>query len=127
MKILLALDGDRVAAHFGHAPAFMVAEIEAGEVKSKELLPNPGHRPGFLPAHFSRLGISCVIAGGMGPRAQELFQAHGITPIVGVQGAVDEVLKAFVRGELVSGPSMCEHGQGDSHHGCGGHCGGHSS
>ncbi|RDV84090.1 NifB/NifX family molybdenum-iron cluster-binding protein [Ammonifex thiophilus] len=127
MKVLLAVEGDRVAAHFGHAPSFLIAEIEDGKVKRTEFVPNPGHKPGFLPAYFSQMGITHVIAGGMGPRAQELFQAHGITTILGVQGAVEEVIQAFCDNRLVPGPSLCDHGQKGTHGGCGGRCGGHSS
>lgn len=48
-------------------------------------------------------------AGGMGPRAQELFERRGIQTVIGAQGPVDEVARAFVAGELQVGESTCAH------------------
>lgn len=126
VKVAVATDGQYVAAHFGHCPAYTLAEVEGGQVKRVETIPNPGHRPGFLPAYLGGLGVTHVIAGGMGPRAQELFAARGITTIIGVQGTINEVLDAFTAGRLVPGPSLCDHGA-EGHGSCqgGGRCGGH--
>ncbi len=65
---------------------YTLVELEDNRVIKKELIENPGHRPGFLPGFLARHGISCIIAGGMGLRAQELFAEQGIEPIVGVTG-----------------------------------------
>ena len=52
-----------------------------------------------------------MIAGGMGPRAQDLFAELGIEPIVGVSGNVDEVIRDFLQGKLSRGESTCDQGQ----------------
>ncbi|MEW5763078.1 MAG: NifB/NifX family molybdenum-iron cluster-binding protein [Bacillota bacterium] len=127
MKLALATDGYYVAAHFGHCPAYTLAEVEDGRVKSMVTVPNPGHRPGFLPNYLGDLGVTHIIAGGMGPRAQELFRARGIETVVGVQGTLHEVVEAFLAGRLVPGPSLCDHGtEGRGSCQGGGHCGGHN-
>jgi len=126
LKLALATDGNQVAAHFGHCPEYTLVEVENGEVKTQLTIPNPGHQPGFLPAYLSELKVTHVIAGGMGARAQELFAARGISTIVGAQGPVSEVIRDFLTGRLVAGPSLCSHGSGEHGHGggCGGGCGG---
>lgn len=106
VKVALATDGQYVAAHFGDCPAYTLAEVKDGQVKSVETIPNPGHRPGFLPTYLSELGVTHVIAGGMGPRAQELFAGRGITTIIGVQGTINEVLDAFTAGRLRPGEAL---------------------
>ncbi|MBE0466044.1 MAG: NifB/NifX family molybdenum-iron cluster-binding protein [Candidatus Desulforudis sp.] len=123
MKLALATDGDQVAAHFGHCPEYTLADVEDGQVKNQVTLPNPGHQPGFLPMYLGEMKVTHVIAGGMGPKAQELFAARGITAIVGAQGPVKEVISAFISGKLVAGPSLCSHGSGGHDHGHGGNCG----
>jgi len=55
-----------------------------GKVKSNLAIPNPGHQPGFLPVYLGDMGVTCIIAGGMGPRAQTLFEERGIRAVVGV-------------------------------------------
>jgi predicted Fe-Mo cluster-binding NifX family protein len=124
MKIAVATDGNEVSAHFGHCPEFTIAEIRDGKLFSKEVVASPGHVPGFLPKHMAALGVECVIAGGMGPRAQELLAEAGIKTIVGVSGPVSRVIDDFVAGCLIGGESSCDHHKDGhiSHEGCGHGC-----
>lgn len=129
MKIAVATDGPVVAAHFGRCPEYTIFTVEDGKVVSKSVTTNPGHEPGLLPQYLGRMGVSCIIAGGMGPRAQGLFAERGIETIVGASGPVTEVIDLYLAGRLESGESLCEHG--DSRHECGhehhheNHCGHH--
>jgi predicted Fe-Mo cluster-binding NifX family protein len=108
-KVAISTDGDQVAAHFGRCQAYTVVEIAEGAVRAQELLPNPGHEPGFLPGYLAERGVTCIVAGGMGPRAQMLFDQHNIETVVGVTGGIEETVQALLRGELVSGESTCHH------------------
>ena len=108
-KVAISTDGDQVAAHFGRCQVYTIVEIADGTVCSRELLANPGHEPGFLPGYLAERGVTCIVAGGMGPRAQMLFDQHGIETIVGIVGDVDEAIQALLRGELESGQSTCDH------------------
>jgi len=108
-KVAISTDGDSVAAHFGRCQAYTIVEIADGAIQNRELTPNPGHEPGFLPGYLAQQGVTCIVAGGMGPRAQMLFDQQGIETIVGISGSVEEALQALLRGELRSGESLCEH------------------
>ncbi|NLA05502.1 MAG: dinitrogenase iron-molybdenum cofactor [Firmicutes bacterium] len=121
MKIAIATDQNNVAQHFGRCPAYTLVEIEEGRVTGKEVIENPGHQPGFLPGFLARHGVSCIIAGGMGWRAQELFSAQNIESVVGVTGPVDRVIEDYLSGDLQPGESLCTHQEGGQHHG-GAHC-----
>jgi predicted Fe-Mo cluster-binding NifX family protein len=119
MKIAISTDGGYVSAHFGRCPTYTLVEIQDGKVIKREEVPNPGHQPGFLPAYLSQMGVSAIIAGGMGPRAQGLFAEKKIQTVLGVQGRVDEVIERFLRGELETGQDLCDHGhlhEGSCHH-----------
>lgn len=119
MKIALATQDGYVAEHFGHCPEYTLVSIDDNQVKDKIIVPNPGHRPGFLPEYLSKLGVSAIIAGGMGPKAQELFSQKNIQTIIGVTGQIDRVVKDYLAGTLQQGESRCNHGQ-FHHEGC--HC-----
>ena len=67
---------------------------------------------GFLPKFLKEKGVSSVIAGGAGFRAQELFEQFGIKLITGIQGNVDDVIKEYVRGAIKQGEDMCSPGKG---------------
>ncbi|MDI7247240.1 MAG: NifB/NifX family molybdenum-iron cluster-binding protein [Bacillota bacterium] len=111
MKIAVATDGPMVAAHFGRCPEYTIVTVDDGKVTNKVVIPNPGHEPGFLPEYLSKLGVSCIIAGGMGPRAQGLFAEKNIQTVTGVSGPVSEVVNSYLAGSLEAGESLCEHGE----------------
>lgn len=108
-KIAIASDGPVVAQHFGRCPSYTLVEVDNGRPVNKSVIPNPGHQPGFLPRYLKDKGVSCVIAGGMGPRAQSLFEEQGISTIVGVTGPIEEVIESYFSGNLSGGESLCEH------------------
>lgn len=108
-KVAISTDGDSVAAHFGRCQAYAIVEIRGGVIQNRELIPNPGHKPGFLPGYLAQRAVTCIVAGGMGPRARRLFNQHGIETIVGISGNIEDTLQALLRGELESGESLCEH------------------
>ncbi len=122
MKIAISTDQGYVSAHFGRCQSYTIVEIKEGQVLSREEIPNPGHQPGFLPQYLSEKGVNCIIAGGMGPRAQDLFVQKNIEAIIGVQGEVDEVIEKFAKQELEAGDDLCGHKHGleehltDEHH-----------
>ena len=112
MKIAISTDSGMLSAHFGRCPEFTIIEIEDGKLKGREGIPNPGHHPGFLPQFLHDNGVTCIIAGGMGFRAQGLFAEKGIETIVGVSGSVDEVIEKILAGTLKGGESLCKPGAG---------------
>jgi predicted Fe-Mo cluster-binding NifX family protein len=112
MKYAISTEGNYVAAHFGRCPEFTIVDIENGEMKSREKVANPGHHPGFLPQFLSERGVSCIVAGGMGRRAQDLFLEKGIEMVVGVEGDVEDTIGRLKAGTLASGPSLCKPGSG---------------
>jgi predicted Fe-Mo cluster-binding NifX family protein len=114
MKIAIATENGRVSAHFGRCPSYTVVDIEQGAVVTRAEIPNPGHRPGFLPEFLSGKGVNAVIAGGMGPRAQALFEEKNITTFIGVQGPIEEVIGKLLENSLESGEDLCDHGPGEA-------------
>jgi len=114
MKIAVSTDQGQVSAHFGRCPSYTIFEIENGEIKSQDEIPNPGHQPGFLPRFLAEKGVDVILCGGMGPRAQALFAQNKIETISGIQGAVGDVVHQYLKGALEAGEDMCGHHHGDS-------------
>jgi predicted Fe-Mo cluster-binding NifX family protein len=112
MKIAISTDGEYVSPHFGRCPYFTIVEIKEGKVASKEIVKNPGHQPAFLPQFLSEREVSCIIAGGMGRRAEALFLEKGIETIVGISGSIEEVIDKLIKGTLKGGESLCQPGSG---------------
>lgn len=112
MRIAISTDGDNVSEHFGRCPSFTIVDIEGREVTNKKNISNPGHHPGFLPQFLQGEGVNCIIAGGMGARAEQLFAEQRIERIVGISGSVDEVISELINGTLEGGESLCKPGAG---------------
>ncbi len=120
MKVAIATDNGFVAQHFGKCSGFLIVDIENGNIVKKVFVENLGHKahqPGAVPRFLRSQNVDCVIAGGMGTNAMMNLQSSGIKVIVGVAGAVDEVLNKFVVGSLSPGESLCEH-KGHRRHRC---------
>jgi predicted Fe-Mo cluster-binding NifX family protein len=97
-------EGHQIADHFGRAPYFAVFELnEEGSVVHREIHPNTGeHSGGRGHAHDNVLKHSpnVIIVQGMGPRGIMGFQGNNIAVLKANSPVVDDLLKAFVQGEL---------------------------
>lgn len=107
MKIVVACNGEKVAEHFGHCGQFLVYNIVNGSVESREVLPYPGHKPGFLPKFLKEHGANVIISGGMGGSAVDLFNESGIEVIMGNLGDSCDVVAEYLKGNLKSVGSVC--------------------
>ncbi len=119
MKIATACMGKTMSQHFGHCENFILFETEDGKILSEQSIPNPGHRPGFLPNFLGDKGVEVMIVGGIGGGAIEIFNERGIDVIIGAQGDARAAVEAYLNGTLESTGAEChEHQHADS---CGGH------
>jgi predicted Fe-Mo cluster-binding NifX family protein len=112
MKAAISTDAGVVSQHFGRCPTFTIVEIRDGEVIERQEINNPGHQPGLIPQFLNERGVECIVAGGMGRRAMDLFEGFGIRTIVGITENVDETIEKLSRGELKSLESICQPGSG---------------
>ena len=100
MKIAVAAMGTQVAGHFGHCENFIFFDTADGKIVAVNSVPNPGHRPGFLPNFLADNGAQVIISGGMGGGAVDIFNERGVEVIVGVQGEAQTAVETYLRGEL---------------------------
>ena len=109
-----------VSQHFGRCPYYVVVETEGDKCVNARVASNPhfgNHMPGQMPKFINELGADVILAGGMGPRAVQLFGEFGIEVATGGVGRVARVLNAYLKGDL-SGTVPCNHDHPNS---CGGH------
>ncbi|HOQ05065.1 MAG TPA: iron-sulfur cluster carrier protein MrpORP [Anaerohalosphaeraceae bacterium] len=112
MKIAVPLHEGRLSAHFGHCSQFAVVEVDPQRktILHIQLHTPPAHEPGVLPQWLSHLQVGTVIAGGMGQRAQSLFQEKNIRVLVGAPcGTPEELVQSYLDGSLKLGQNVCEH------------------
>ena len=104
------LDG-QMSQHFGRCPYYLIVDVEGDEIKRTDSVNNPyynNHVPGMVPQFINEQAVNVMIAGGMGPRAIDMFTNLGIEVVTGAIGNAGNVLQAYLRGEI-SGVEPCEH------------------
>ena len=122
MRLAIAVENGFVSEHFGRCPQFLIVDLDENKnIVKEELVENPGatnHQPGLVPRFLQSIGVDCIIAGGMGPKAVMMFESMGIQVVLGVTGKVKDVLNAFIAGTLRGGESLCDrpHEHGCEHH-----------
>jgi len=100
----------KLCSHFGHCDQFALIETESGEIKGKTMHTPPPHEPGVLPKWLHEMGAHIIIAGGMGSRAQGLFNENGIKVITGAPVDTPESLvRQYLSDSLVTGSNVCDH------------------
>lgn len=112
MRYAIPISGGMVSAHFGHCEQFALIDVDEGSkrILRKELVPSPGHEPGFLPQWLAEEGVSVVLAGGMGSRAQGLFAQNNIDVVVGVlESDPEKAILSYLTGNLSTGDNICDH------------------
>jgi len=110
MKYAVPVENGALCPHFGHCQQFAILTVEGRTIVLEEHVTPPPHEPGVLPEWLASMGVSVVIAGGMGSRAQELFRARNIEVITGApQGSPEELVAQYLAGTMKTGQNVCDH------------------
>ena len=112
MKYAVPVSGGIMCAHFGHCEQFALIDVdeEKKEILKKEMVNAPEHQPGLLPPWLAEQGVNCVIAGGMGMNAQNLFANNGVKVIIGaMESDPEKAVLNHLNGNLATGSNICDH------------------
>ena len=112
MKKLFAVPtiNKKLCAHFGHCEQFAVIESVDNKITNVEYLTPPVHQPGTYPRFLAEKGVSTIISGGMGVKAQDIFAQNKIEVFMGIQADTPEALvDQYNANQLESGDNLCDH------------------
>jgi predicted Fe-Mo cluster-binding NifX family protein len=120
-KVAVPSRGDLVDEHFGHCEAFTIFTIDDGKniVEQIRLTPPPacGCKSNLVTTLVD-MGVSVMIAGGMGEGAVCVLGEQGIKTVRGASGPVRQALMDWLDGQLSDSEEVCHaHGSGE----CGSH------
>jgi len=119
MKIAIPTYDGKLCPHFGHCEKFAFVEVDKANKKiiSSESVDAPEHVPGAIPPWVAQRGAKLVLAGGMGAREIELFDAAGVQVVSGCP-AIDfkALVQLWLDGSLETGENACNHDETDGHH-----------
>ena len=120
IKIAIPVDHGRLNSHFGGSREFAIVEADPDTkaIVRTTTLAAPEHQPGVFPRWLQSLGVEVVLVGGIGQRAVSIFTQHGIHVRAGSRGAtIEQLVAAYLAGELDKSPEPCAHHEHHSHGG----------
>jgi len=112
MKYVFAipLEGGKLCSHFGHCEQFSIINVEDKSIMADKLVTPPPHEPGLLPRWLADMGVTNIIAGGMGQRALDLFEQNKIDVNYGAQSKTSkELVQDWLDDTLQLGGNSCDH------------------
>jgi len=119
MKIGMPKNGELLNQHFGQSREFLIAAIDDGKILERKEINSEAlqHNHGGLSNLFVSEGVSLVIVGGIGQPALQALTVNGLKVIKGASGRLEDLLAAYVKGELVDRDVSCSHhGRDHDHH-----------
>ncbi len=109
-KIAVPVKEGVLDGHFGHCSHFALLDVLDNAIVAEELVVAPPHEPGLLPPFLADLGVTDVIAGGMGNRAIQIFNQHNVNVFVGAPVLdAKELVKGFLNESLSFTANYCDH------------------
>ena len=122
MKKLFAIptiDG-KLCAHFGRCESFAIVEIEDDKIINEIFVSPPAHEPGSYPRFLADKGVSTIISGGMGIKAQQLFTENNIEIYMGINSdSPKKLVENYMNNQLTSGDNLCDSNhQHEDEHSC---------
>jgi predicted Fe-Mo cluster-binding NifX family protein len=109
-RFAIPTENGKLCAHFGHCEKFAIVETDNSSVVKEEYITPPVHQPGVYPQFLAQHGVSVIISGGMGQRAQQLFTQNRIEVCVGVTAETPiRLVEQYLNGGLQTGQNLCDH------------------
>jgi ATP-binding protein involved in chromosome partitioning len=112
LRIAVPVVQDRLSPHFGHCETFVFFDIDVENKKilHTESIAAPPHEPGLLPTWLHERKADVILAGGMGQRAQGLFEEKGIRVLIGAPSDTPRsIIENYLNGSLQLGENICDH------------------
>ena len=125
MKIAVPMHEGKFCEHFGGAQTFAFYTVDEDDrnIGDRLLGTPPEHGRGVFPVWLRQQGATVILAGGMGPRAANIFAHQGVEVVLGVQGEDPEkIVRSYLDGTLSTTGEVChDHGFHDCGHDHGAH------
>lgn len=122
MKIAVTYEDGQVFQHFGRTSEFKVYDVEGDQIVSSQVMGTMGRGHGELIGVLMNFGVSVLLCGGIGGGARDGLMRSGIRVCSGNVGPADDVVAAFLKGDIGScDQATCDHHGADHQCSCGKH------
>lgn len=102
MKIAMPVWEGRISPLFDVAKQLLIVEIEDGQEQKRWEVPLEEIWPLFRAQRLASLGVITLICGGISRTLSHLLHDSGIEVISQIKGESDQILSAYLNGNLAS-------------------------
>ena len=107
-KIAIPVTNGQLNDSFDHIHQFYIFTIENNFIIKEEVMTPPPHEPEVYPKWLAEVGVTDVIAGGMGQKTIALFNQNKIHVFVGVSlKPPKELVLELLNGILETSDNTC--------------------
>jgi ATP-binding protein involved in chromosome partitioning len=117
VTIAISLVESRRLGHLGEARQFALVEVDTPSraIVRSRVVEAPPHQPGSFPRWLREQGAQVVIAAGLGQRALDNLNHHGVEVRIGQPGApAESLVAAWLAGQLTRPSNGCAHQHGEA-------------
>ncbi len=100
MKLALPINGDRISPVLDVARHFVVVDFQGNSKTSYRELVIESTAPSTKVKRIAALGVNVLICGAISRPLESMFISAGVRIIPNTCGAVEEVITAFLAGQL---------------------------
>jgi len=102
MKIAIPVWNERVSPVFDVAEKILITDVESGIEKARSEYQLKSTNPAARATEITNLGIDVLICGAISRPLEAMITASGVGVIARVCGNVDEILRAYIAGRLLT-------------------------
>lgn len=117
-KIALPVVDGNINGHFGHSHEFHIITLdESGNIISTEVLKTEQECgcKSNMANDLRSMGVSIMLAGGLGKGAKSKLNNAGIDVFTGFTGNIENAVKKWLSGDYVIDQELCSGGHNCSH------------
>lgn len=122
MKIAVPTkENNQIDAHLGHCAFYTIYTVsENNEITDKQILRSPAGCgcKSNIAFDLSQMDVKMMLAGGIGEGAISKLSSCNIEVVRNCQGDVDELVSAYLAGNLKDGGVSCQSHAHGEHHDC---------
>lgn len=100
MRVALPINGSRVSTVLDFADRLLLADVASGRVPKTREIPFPQTLLSTRVAELRDMGVDTVICGAISNPLASMISHSGIDLVTGITGDVNQVVEAYVAGEL---------------------------
>jgi len=103
MKVAIPVWGPQVSTVFDFSDRLLIADIVSGTATDRSVIPFTEINIASKAARLQKLGVNTLLCGAISVPLTRMIEAGGIVVVPFLRGMADDILNAYLAGQLMDG------------------------